>query len=268
MSIKEAILKASHILQNQKEARILMSYHVGKDNLYLLLHDNEVLKDPKGYFNLIKRRSLNEPVEYITNSVSFYSREFFIKKGVLIPRPETEILIDKTLKIIQKFKNIKVAEIGVGSGVISIMLALLKKDIKIVATDISKEAIEVAKINAKRFKVEDKITFVKTSFLDTIKEDFDIIISNPPYISNYFEIEKNLTYEPKRALFGGKIGDEILKNIIDLAIKKRVKFLACEMGYDQLEPLKSYMIQKGVIKFEFYKDLSSHDRGFIATLRS
>ncbi len=267
MKIKEAILKASEILQNQKEARILMSYHVGKDSIYLFLHDSKILKDPDRYFELIKRRADGEPIEYITNSVSFYSREFFIKEGVLIPRPESEILIYKTLKIIQRFKNIKIAEIGVGSGVISIMLALFKKDIKIVATDISKEAIEVAKINAKRYHVEDKIVFIHTSFLDNVKEDFDMIISNPPYIANDYKIDKNLMYEPKKALFGGKRGDEILKKIIDLAVFKNVKYLACEMGYDQKESLKSYMIKKGIKEVEFYQDLASFDRGFIAKIR-
>ncbi len=147
------------------------------------------------------------------------------------------------------------------------MLALFFPDIKITATDINKEALSVAKTNAKRFNVEKRIDFVLTSYLDTINKDFDMIISNPPYIAKDFKVDKNLSFEPQNALFGGEKGDEMLKTVIECAIKKESKFLLCEMGYDQKEPLKNFLLEKGIREFKFYKDYSGFDRGFVARIK-
>lgn len=142
------------------------------------------------------------------------------------------------------------------------MIALLLENVKIIASDISQEAIAIAKINAKRFGVQEKITFVHTSYLDKIEEKFDIIVSNPPYIADTAKVESNLSYEPNIALFGGEVGDEILKNIIDLASYHDNSYLCCEMGYDQKEPLTKYLKSKALGKADFYKDLAGFDRGF------
>ncbi len=262
LTIKDALKKASKELKSYKEASILLQYFLKCDEVYIILNDNLTLENYKDYEKLIKRRSENEPIEYITNSVSFYSQEFFIKKGALIPRPESELLVDAALKIIKR--GFKIAEIGVGSGAISIMLAKLIKNIKITATDISKDALEIAKINAKNFNVGDKISFIKTNYLDNVNEKFDMIISNPPYIANNFVLEKNLSYEPQDALFGGVSGDEMLKDIIDIWIKTKTPYLLCEIGYDQKKSISSYFIENGIKEFSFYKDLSGLDRGFVA----
>lgn len=262
LTIKEALKEASKELESYKEASIILQYFLKCDEIYIILNDNKTLENYKDYKKLIKRRLNSEPIEYITNYVSFYSQKFFIKKGALIPRPESELLIDKALKIINR--GFKIAEIGVGSGVISIMLAKLIEDIKITATDISKDALEIAKINAKNFKVNDKISFIKTNYLDNVNEKFDMIISNPPYIAKNFALEKPLSYEPQNALFGGDYGDEMLKEIIDLWVKRKTPYLLCEMGYDQKESMSSYFIKKGIKEYSFYKDLQGLDRGFIA----
>jgi release factor glutamine methyltransferase len=267
MRVKEALKQASLTL-NPKEARILLSHHLKCDRLELLMRDDENISDIDGYFELIKRAKESEPIEYITNSVSFYSKEFHIKKGSLIPRPETEILIDKVLEIATNFSDLKIAEIGVGSGVISIILALNLPSSTITATDISQNSLDLAKLNAKKFGVLENINFVKTSLLDGIEQDFDIIVSNPPYIANGAKLEANLSYEPDIALFGGEIGDELLKQIIDLWVRSKAKYLCCEMGYDQKEPLKSYLLDLGISEVEFYQDLAGHDRGFVAKSRS
>ncbi len=266
--IKEALKEASLLLKDVAErpfleASILLCHLLKKDRIYLTLHENEELKEWDRYFSLIERRKKHEPIEYITNEANFYSKTFHIEKGVLIPRPETELLVDMALDILKKFPNSpKVAEIGVGSGIISITLALFRKDIKITATDISEKALKCAKINAKKFKVQNQIEFIKTSYLEGIKQNFDIIVSNPPYIKNDFEIDKNLTYEPKEALFGGETGDEILKEIVFLA-KNQTKYLICEMGYDQKEPMERFFKENGIKNYSFYKDLAGFDRGFI-----
>lgn len=257
MTIKEALKEASLILENPKEASILLRHLLNYDQVQLLLNEQKLLENYETYQTLIQRRLSHEPIEYITEKVSFYSEEFFIKQGALIPRPETELLVDCALKI----KPQSVAEIGTGSGIISIMLALLIDDIKITATDISKDALEIAKINAEKFEVSHKITFIHTNYLDDIYDEFDMIISNPPYIADGFELEKNLLREPQNALFGGKVGDEMLKEIIDLWKKRETPYLLCEMGYDQKKSMSEYLTKFDV---EFYKDLAKLDRGFIA----
>ncbi len=263
MTIKEALNHGAKRLQNQKEARILLAHHLGCDALSLILKEAESVEDVDAYFALIERAKNSEPLEYITQEVSFYGENFFIKKGALIPRPETEILIDKVLEVAKNIKNPKIAEIGVGSGIISIMIAKLRKDATITATDISKEAIEIAKTNASRFGVAKQIRFIHTPYLIDIQQKFDIIISNPPYIAEDAPLERNLAYEPDIALFGGKKGDEILKNIIDIAAYHDNCVLCCEMGYDQKEPLQRYMADKNLAQARFYKDLAGFDRGFI-----
>jgi len=260
LTIKQALKEASLVLNNKKEASILLQHLLNFDQVEIILNENNPLENYKEYQTLIKRRQNNEPIEYITQKVSFYSKEFFIKKGALIPRPETELLIEKALELKPK----KVAEIGTGSGVVSIMLAMELKDVTIIASDISQEAIDIAKINAKKFKVEDKIKFVKTNYLDNIYDEFDMIISNPPYIEDGLKLEQNLSYEPQNALFGGKVGDEMLKDIIDIWIVKKSPYLLCEMGYDQKDSLTKYLTNMDIKEFYFYKDLAGLDRGFIA----
>lgn len=215
------------------------------------------------YKEYISRLNNDEPIEYITNKVSFYSNEFFIAQGALIPRPETEILIDITCKLTKDLKSFNLAEIGVGSGIISIMLNRLCKNIhSTTASDISNQALKIASKNISNFELQDKITLVNTNLLDNINQDFDVIVSNPPYIANDYTVENNLSYEPQNALFGGVQGDEILIQIIDLFLSSKAKYLICEMGYDQKEPIKEYLKNNDNIKLSFYKDLSGFDRGF------
>ncbi len=263
-SVKEALLVAVGELKGsskipQKEARILLAHYLKKDQIWLITNEDRELVD-EGYFELIRRRKEFEPVEYITNSVVFYSEEFFVDSRVLIPRPETELLVDVSLSTCKGIKNPKIVEIGCGSGVVSIMLAKLLPTAKITALDISKDTLEVSKINAKKHGVEGRIEFILSDLLNSVENSsFDLLVSNPPYIKNSEVLEPNLSYEPDLALFGGKSGDEILKRIIDEFKSRDIKFLACEMGYNQREKILSYLENA-----EFYKDLAGFDRGFLA----
>lgn len=268
MKIKEAIDFGASMLKNVErprfESEILLAYALQNDRVYIHSHSEEILsnKDKRFYIECLKKRAKDFPIEYIIKKVSFYSEEFFIDEGVLIPRPETEILIDKVLENVEEDENIKIAEIGVGSGVISIILAKKLKNAKIVATDISQKALEVARKNIKMHSVEDRISLKNCSFLDDVKEYIDVLVSNPPYIKNSYQLDRNVLYEPKEALFGGENGDEILKRIIDLAVDRRVKLLVCEMGYDQREGIEKHC-QKYGLKPSFYRDLAGFYRGFI-----
>jgi release factor glutamine methyltransferase len=267
MKIKEALFRASNTI-SRKEASILLSYILKLSKLELIMNEDQTLNrsEEEEFFCLVDRAKKDEPIEYITQSVSFYSNEFFIQKGALIPRPESEILVDKVVQLSKEFCHAKIAEIGVGSGALSIMIKKLNPNVTITATDISQEALNIAKINLKKHSLQNEIILQKRPLLDGIDERFDIIFSNPPYIKKSFVIDKNLEYEPSIALFAGDRGDELLKEIIDLAIQKEAKYLCCEMGYDQKESLESYICSKGLFNYTFYKDLAGFDRGFTLKL--
>ncbi|MBE3609064.1 peptide chain release factor N(5)-glutamine methyltransferase [Campylobacter californiensis] len=266
MRIEEALVKARSELKIHESganvARNLMLFHFKVSQNELFLNLKNELQDESGYFALIERFKDGEPLEYITGLASFYSLEFDVLSGVLVPRPETEILVEKVLELSKEFDNPKIAEIGTGSGIISVCLAL-NLDTSIVATDISEIALKNAKQNALKFNVADKIKFVKTEFLNTADEKFDIIVSNPPYIANDYKLDKWVLNEPKTALFGGEKGDEILKDIVRIASQKGVRYLACEMGYDQKKAMGECLKFYG-FSAEFYTDLAGFDRGFIA----
>lgn len=269
MNIKEAIIWASKELAQSCErpvfeAQLLLCHHLDCEKVFLFSNEEKNIEDIENFIAMIERRKKSEPCEYIINRVSFYDTELFVDHGVLIPRPETELLIDETSKIIEQEKITNIAEIGIGSGAISIMLARKFPNIKITATDISDKALRIAKKNIESFGLKDQITLINTNLLDCVKQDFDMIVSNPPYIADDFVLDKNvIDYEPHEALFGGVLGDELLKEIIDLAKIKKVKFLACEMGYDQKRSIDNYLKQINVNSVKFYTDLAGLDRGFI-----
>ncbi len=239
-----------------------MCYALKKERAYLHAHDDDIF-DERGFFELINRRADGEPVEYITQSASFYGLDFFVKHGVLIPRPETELLVDKALMLINRLDAKNIAEIGVGSGAVSVLLAL-KSGRNILATDISDTPLEVTAINAQRHGA--KIELIKTNLLDSVSGEFDVIISNPPYIASSYELPKPVTFEPSEALFSGIDGMDLIKKIIDLSFERGVKALVCEMGYDQKELVEGYLVGKLCESLYFYKDLSGFWRGFVLSI--
>ena len=267
MIVKSALKWATNELKDvtnrpRLEAEILLAHLLNTKREFLLINDTLKVDEDK-FKKLINRRKKSEPIEYITNQVSFWDFELFIDKGSLIPRPESELLVEYALNLITKYNIKKVAEIGIGSGALSIAIAK-SSNVLIKASDISLDAIAIAKKNIKRFNLEDKIEVKHCSLLDSIDTP-ELLISNPPYIDKEFKLDKNiLNYEPHTALFAPNRGLEILFNILELIKQKDIKFAVCEMGYDQKEPIKEYAKKlnlKG--KLEFYKDLAALDRGFI-----
>ncbi|MEA2047907.1 MAG: peptide chain release factor N(5)-glutamine methyltransferase [Campylobacterota bacterium] len=269
MTVKEALIWGKNQLNDvsqrpQYEAELLLAYHLNQDRIYLMTHNMDILEDVEGYEALIQRRAKSEPYEYISGKVSFYDIHLAVEKGVLIPRPETEILVDLVAEIIEKEHITRIAEIGVGSGAISIVLARKFPHLQLIATDICDTPLEVAQQNIDTFSLQDQIELRKSNLIDEVSEHIELVVSNPPYIAEGFILESNvLDYEPKEALFGGRVGDELLKQII-LDVKTRgIKWLACEMGFDQKEPLQAYVNELGVKSIKFYKDLAGFDRGFV-----
>lgn len=269
MTIKQALAWAKIQLieackRPQYESELLLAHHLKKDRIYLMTHEYESLEDLDAYQKLIARRAENEPYEYIVGEASFYDIYLEVERGVLIPRPETEILIDLVADIIEKENITRIAEIGVGTGAISIVLARKFPYLHSIATDICDVPLCVAQKNIETFSLQNQITLRKSNLIDEVSESIELVVSNPPYIAKGFLLESNvLDYEPKEALFGGRVGDELLKQII-LDVKNRgIKWLACEMGYDQKEPLQAYVNELGVKSIQFYKDLANFDRGFV-----
>ncbi len=212
----------------------------------------------------ISRLNDGYPLEYITKKASFYGMDFFIDEGALIPRPETELLVDKATQLITRHKIRKIYEIGVGSGIIAITLCLLNPRITITATDISPTALTIAQKNialksALDATLKSRIRLIHADLLqgtDFTPKD-SLIISNPPYIAEGYALPKNVAFEPKIALFGGKKGDEILQKIIAL----NAKYLCCEIGHNQGYLADFLGAYKSV---EFYKDYTGFTRGFVA----
>ncbi|WP_121626170.1 peptide chain release factor N(5)-glutamine methyltransferase [Poseidonibacter antarcticus] len=269
MTIKDTVRKYSNDLKfvthiPAKEVEILMMHLLDKNTIWLHLNYNKEFEQEKELIKLVKKRAQNYPIEYLTNKVSFYGETFIIKEGVLIPRPETELLIDNALEILKnKKQKVNVLEIGTGSGIISVMLALLVKDIKIIAVDINEKALELAKQNAIKHNVEENIEFRLSNLYENVTEtNIDLVISNPPYIADDYELPKNVSYEPSNALFGGNIGDELLKNIIKDTNERNIEYLLCEMGFDQKIPLTKYLENFNTKSFTFYQDYEKFDRGF------
>ena len=246
-----------------REAQLIFMHALHVDELWLLTNQSLHVEDTSKIFEMTDRRANNEPLEYITNTVSFYSEDFYIDKGALIPRPETELLIDEVVKrVTNKNAEMTFVEVGVGSGIISIMLALKFPNAKFIAVDISEVALGVAAKNITKFGLQNRIELRLGSLLEPITEHIDYLVSNPPYIANEEKLESNLSYEPQNALFGGEIGDEIVKQLLDEVLKREINFFSCEFGYDQKGKITQYLKNKQFTSLEFYKDLSDFDRGF------
>lgn len=267
MRIKELLAQSSVQLRDvtdipHKEAMILLGEVLGCEMSWLVAHGDDEINDYEVFNELLKRRIHHEPLEYILGRATFYGREFDVDSRVLIPRPETEILVDTVLALVKELPSQPhIVEIGCGSGIISIMLALLFPQARFTAVDISPKALLVSQQNALKHGVIDQITFIEGSYLDHVSGEIDLIVSNPPYIANEEPLDIGLSFEPSLALYGGRRGDEMLCHIIDLFHTRHAKVLACEMGYDQRQSIRQYAETKG-LEVEFYKDLAGLDRGF------
>lgn len=267
---KEIALELKPFIERSlREAQLFLMEHLDCDEITLLMRQNEKLENKEKLFARIERRKKQEPFEYITNKVSFYSEEFYIAKGALIPRPETELLIDEVLKNFpQREAKITFAEVGIGSGVISIMLAKHYPNARFIGVDISQDALDIASININKFGLDKQIELRLGSFLDVVDEKIDYLVSNPPYIANDASLEHNLSYEPQNALFGGEIGDEMIQILLSEVLNRKINIFTCEMGYDQKDKITNFLQAKNYDSLFFYKDLSDFDRGFTLRIKN
>ena len=266
VKVKELLSKASQILKDipnpRKEAELLLAHSLDKEMIWIMTNQDKDVEEG-GFFSLIERREKNEPFEYIVSKVSFYSETFKIDSRSLIPRPETELLVDIALDELKKGDYKDICEVGVGSGVITTMLAKNFPSKNYLALDISLDALSLAKENFELFGVSSFIKLQQNDLLYGIDQNIDLLVSNPPYIADGVSLESNLSYEPQNALFGGKRGDELVLKLIEQVVEKDIKCFICEYGYDQRDSVYKMCEKYDKYMIDFYKDYASLDRGFI-----
>ena len=242
------LLKEKNISSHVLDTELLLSKSLNKSREELLINlDQNINKRDLTNFNkYLIRRSNKEPIAYLLGEKEFWSKKFFVNKDTLIPRPETELLVEK-LVTIYKEKKVTILDIGTGTGCIIASLLSELKNSSGTAVDISREAILVAKKNACKFKLSDRIKFLHKPFEELYGKKFDLIVSNPPYIKR-MEI-KNLSddikkFEPRMALDGGNDGLDLIKKIIYKS-KKILKIngtLALEIGYEQINKVSRILL--------------------------
>ena len=280
MTIKQAIIKGTTILKldnistPKMKTRLLLQYVLKKPRQYLIVYDNKELtkKEEQEYLKYIQMVKNGEPIEHITHQKEFMKLNFYVDKNVLIPRQDTEILVEEIIKIAKHIKAKKILDLCTGSGAIAISLAKYIDNIQITALDISSKAIDIATKNARINNVEDRITFVESNLFDSLAEEkYDIIVSNPPYIKRKVieKLDKEVRKEPIIALDGGEDGLEFYRKIIDNGYKylKYGGYIGLEIGYDQKEDVTKIIKEKQHYKNTFCKkDLYDNDRVIITQL--
>ncbi len=276
MKIKELIeygkntLNKNEVQDSSIISRILAEYILNFNRQEIIANlDKEVKEEQRvRYYLALIEIIQGMPIQYITNKQEFMKLDFYVDENVLIPQPDTEILVEKAIEEAKKIENVEILDMCTGSGCIGISIAKNIENAKVTLVDISKNAIEIAKKNALRNKVESQLTFIQSNMFEKVEKKFDIIVSNPPYIKTDVipKLDKQVQNEPHIALDGGKDGLKFYKIIIEKAKKylKENGKLILEIGYDQKEEVENLIKQSGQYKkIEVIKDLSQNDRVII-----
>lgn len=280
MTIKELITRYSKELESisstpRLDVEILLQKVLDVDRLYILLNLEKTLsEDEKILFNkFINERLNNRPIAYIVENREFMGLDFYVKEGVLIPRPDTEILVEEVIELGKNKGPINILDIGTGSGAITISLAKYLDNAKVTSVDISDIALEIAKRNAISNDVDNKINFIKSDLFTNIDKNmkFDIIVSNPPYIKREVieTLDKQVKdFEPYNALEGGIDGLDFYRTITSQAkdYLKKGGILAYEVGHDQSEDVSKLMEKDGYTNIYTRKDLQQIDRVVIGNV--
>ena len=278
MKIENILKKGAKILNEYNiknpylDSEILLSETINKDRKYIILNSKEELNccSLKIFNELIERRKKNEPIAYLINKKEFWKHNFYVDSNVLIPRPDTEHLIDQTFKLFSNRLKLNILDIGTGSG--CILLSILKERTKFMGTgiDISKKAINVARFNAKVHQLSNRVKFYNSDVDNFLIGKYDLILSNPPYIKQYDlkYLEKDVVgFEPKLALSGGKDGFSKITKVISRAavlIKKKGRFIL-EIGFDQKNKTLKILRNNGFYINSVLKDYAQNERCIVST---
>jgi release factor glutamine methyltransferase len=266
------ILKDKSILSAQLDAEILMAKALNKNREYIILNHAKVLNiENLEYFKrLVLERATRKPIAYLLNKKLFWKNEFYVNKNTLIPRPDTEIIIEQILKVVKHKNYLKILDIGVGSGCILLSILKEKKNFYGTGIDICKNSLEISRLNAKKLLLDERVKFYKSDVDKFAQGKYDLVVSNPPYIKRsdlkYLEIDV-LKFEPKLALDGGLDGLSVIRKVINKTselLKKNGKFIL-EIGFDQKNKVIKLLNNKGFYINSSVKDLANKDRCIIGT---
>ena len=254
------------------DSELLLAKAIKKDRQYIILNSRENLnkRSLRIFYNLIERRKRGEPIAYLINKKELWNETFYTDKNVLIPRPDTEIILEELLKISSRGLQKQVLDIGVGSG--CILLSLLRERPNYYGTgiDICKNSINISKYNAKMLHLKNRIKFFHSSIDNFNFGKYDVVVSNPPYIEflKLRYLDKDVfSYEPKLALNGGLDGFSIIRKVIEktsILIKKKGKFVL-EIGFNQKNKVKEILKDNGFYINKTLKDYGKNFRCIVST---
>ena len=278
MKINSAIYNGTKMLTDHSipnaylDAEILMAKAIDKDKKYILLNSHKIIsqKHLNIFEQLIKKRSNRKPVAYIINKKFFWNSEFYVSKDTLIPRPDTELIVENALKVTKQKNNLSVLDIGIGSGCILLSILKERKDFYGTGIDISKSCLNISKINAINLNVCSRLKLIKSDVDKYFLGKYDLIVSNPPYINkiNIKYLEKDVVkFEPFSALNGGIDGLSEIRKVIKKSselIKKNGKFIL-EIGFDQKNKVINLLKKEGFYINSTHKDFANNDRCIICT---
>lgn len=271
---------------DQLGAELLLAFVLGKNREYLLSHDDQAV-EPAGlehFYGLLNRMQMGEPVAYLTGHKEFYGLDFFVDKRVLIPRPETEHLVEWVLRHCRQFlgpqgvsggnQKVKILDVGTGSGCIAISLAKHLESAEVFGSDISAEALDVARMNADRLGLQTRVSFFQSDLFESIDDPVDIVIANLPYIGEKrfsFVSKSAVDYEPHVALFGGDDGLGLYKKFFEQLAAKfwRPRLMVGEFGFLQKDELEALFNRSFPgIRIRFEQDYAHIDRMFVVEFPS
>jgi release factor glutamine methyltransferase len=275
MTLRELVLQAEETLRAgphperaRLDAEALLRHQLGRDRAWLLAHGDDAADsaDAAAFAEIVGRRLAGEPIQYITGSAEFYGLPFAVTPGVLIPRPETEHLVEAVLRLAAQFPAPRIADIGTGSGAIAVALAHSLRQAQITATDLSPQAMGIARKNAFQNGVLNRIEFLEGDlFAPLAGQRFDIVASNPPYVpladSPSLSVEVR-EFEPHSALFAGEDGLDFYRRLIPAAHEHLVPggWLVLEIGYGQQPAIQQLLAQSGYGEIHFVPDYQRTSR--------
>ena len=266
----QSILIDNNIISAKLDSEILMSQAIRKNKKFIILNlHKEIKKSDLEYFdNLIQERARMKPIAQIIKKKDFWKYEFIVNNNVLIPRPDTEILIEQALKLVKNKNRLQILDIGIGSG--CILMSILKEKKNFIGTgiDISNKSLQISKVNGHKLRINNRLRLFKSNIDNFNTGKYDLIISNPPYIkkNNLKCLEKDIGFEPKQALDGGLDGLSEIRKVINKSSEliKRSGHFIIEIGFDQKNKVKKILRDKGFYIKKTVKDLSNHDRCIVS----
>ena len=266
----QSILIDNNIISAKLDSEILMSQAIRKNKEFIILNLNKKIKkrDLDYFDNLIQERAKSKPIAQIIKKKDFWKYEFIVNNNVLIPRPDTEILIEQALKLVKNKNRLQILDIGIGSG--CILMSILKEKKNFIGTgiDISNKSLQISKVNGHKLRINNRLRLFKSNIDNFKTGKYDLILSNPPYIKKFDlkYLDRDVyDYEPKSALDGGLDGLSIIKKVIynSSRLIKRNGILILEIAFDQSDKVKKILRRNGYYILDVVKDLAKNNRCII-----